>query len=120
MGKCRPHFPRWAATGRYVAHFNHLSNQSVRGTPALATGSGGFRLILGEVPRIMLRSAATADQAAFTARFRRPFAIISKVARTVLPADMTGPSGLFAILGEVSRIPGMASFCHRFPSFCSN
>jgi hypothetical protein len=60
-------------------------------------------------------AAPAASLAAFAAGFRRALPAVGEVARTVLTTDVAGAGGLFAILGEVARISGVALFCHWIP-----
>jgi hypothetical protein len=88
-------------------------------------------MIFGEIPRLLLavltaglmrprgiarmRTAVT-GLPALPAGFRRAFAIVGEIARTVLTANMTGAGGLFTVLGEIPRVPRMGCFSHLVSS----
>jgi hypothetical protein len=64
----------------------------------------------GEATRFRFAGAAThtaSSLATFSACFCRPFTVVGEIAGTVLTTEVTGASGLFAILREVSRISGV-------------
>jgi hypothetical protein len=79
----------------------------------LAAFATGFCSPLTIIDKIA--SVTTAGLTAFTSGFCGPLTVFCEVPGTVLPADMASACGLFAILGKVSWISGVAFFCHRLP-----
>jgi len=104
------------AAGDRPAEAGRSFRKSVLAT--LPAGLGCTLAILGEVARIVLRSAAAvAMLAALAPGFSRALTVIGEVAGAVLSTDMARAGSLFAIFSEVARIAGMSLIGHHSLSF---
>jgi len=81
---------------------------------SLPAGLSRALTVLGEVARVMLRTAATvAVLATLAPGLGRALAIVGEIAGAVLSTDMARAGSLFAVFCEVARIAGMSLVCHR-------